>query len=110
MKLSGKYYLFGMNTYGGAPYYEVTDDQTRVLQVIKENYDHETIYNLRVIYGTLLEFEPATVIETFRIKELDDSTTKLDEAFFGDGGSVEEMSGEECRRRAKSEESLKGLK
>ena len=65
----GQYYIFGTNVYGGGLFYEATDDQQRVLKIVKDNHDHETVYGLRVVYGTLLEFEPATVVKTYRIKD-----------------------------------------
>lgn len=57
--------------YGNHPYYAASEDEKQVLAFVKENHDNPTIAGLKAVYGELLEFEPAEVIQSFRIKNLD---------------------------------------
>lgn len=66
--MANGYHIFGTKVFGRDSFYKFTDDEQELLAFVKENHDHETVSGLRVVYGEILEFEPATVIETFRIK------------------------------------------
>ena len=67
-----QYHIFGTEAVGRTPYYKCTDSEPEVLALVKTVHDGESIYGLRVVHGELLEFEPATVVETFRIKGSND--------------------------------------
>ena len=53
--------------------HEAFDDLPKVLELVKEDTlpegDGYKVRGLKVIYGEQLEFEPATVVETYRVKE-----------------------------------------
>ena len=65
-----KFHAFYITAVGHEPQYMVLDKVDEVLALVKKanDPDYSNIRNLRVIWGQLLEFEPATVVETYRIK------------------------------------------
>lgn len=68
--MTKRYHCFYMNPYGNERKYVAHDDLPPVLDLVKKsNIEDEAVVGLKVVYGELLEFEPATYVETYRIKE-----------------------------------------
>lgn len=69
------YHCFFIEPVGYHTKYVAHDRIGPVLALVKENErgkdpdDYSNVSNLRVVFGHLLEFESATVVETYRVKE-----------------------------------------
>jgi hypothetical protein len=69
-----QYHCFYIEPVGHIYKYAAHDRLEPVLALVKENErgkdpnDYSNVSGLRVIWGSALEFEPATVVETYRIK------------------------------------------
>ena len=68
------YHCFWREPIGNAYKYEATEDLDRVQALVTANADYSSaefsnVSGLRVIYGELLEFEPAQVVTKWKIKE-----------------------------------------
>lgn len=69
-----KFYVFYTWAYGYNHIRKVFDTEKDLLEFIKETKEDERAYrNLIVIRGEEVEFEPHTVVETWRIKESDEA-------------------------------------
>lgn len=64
------YHAFWINPYGMHPMYRDSVRLEPLLDLVKQSHAQDSeIRSLRIVYGVLLEFEPATVVETYRVKE-----------------------------------------
>lgn len=74
--MKNQYHCFWVNPFGMDRQYKVFGDLEPVLDLVKENEkdadDFSRVRNLVVIYGERLDFEPAVVVQTFKVKEYDD--------------------------------------
>jgi hypothetical protein len=67
--MTKSYHCFYTKSVGYEHKYEAFDREADVVALVKRADNPYDICGLRVVYGELLEFEPATVVETYRIKE-----------------------------------------
>ena len=64
------YHCFWVNPYGARREYAAYEELDPVLALVKRADDElSEVCALYVIYGVKCEFEPATYIETYRLKE-----------------------------------------
>jgi len=65
-----KFYVFYTYAYGMHPQQRVFEKKEELLAFIQEAMDDISAYrDLTVIYGKKLEFEPAVVIQSYKIKD-----------------------------------------
>lgn len=65
------YHCFWVNPYGYKSEYAAHADLASVLALVKRsNSEDSDVSNLRVVYGELLQFEPATYVESYRVKQV----------------------------------------
>ena len=66
--MANEFHAFYKKAYGNDSVYLATEDETKIIELVKASHDGGNVRDLRVVYGQLLEFEPAKVVETYRIK------------------------------------------
>lgn len=65
-----KYHAFYIYAYGNESRYEAFDDEQEMLKLVKRaNEPEPDVLRLLVVHGQLLEFEPALIVEAWRVKE-----------------------------------------
>ena len=68
-----QYHCFWINPHGMQREYKVFDDEAAVLELVKENEkpqdEYRNVNGLVVIYGVKVEFEPAVVVQSYKIKD-----------------------------------------
>lgn len=67
------YHMFWLEPVGQVRRYEATDDLSVVQEMVRkanadERDEYSNVAGLKVIYGRLLEFEPAEIIKSWRVK------------------------------------------
>jgi len=73
-----RYHCFYIEPVGYDTKYVAHDKIEPVLALVKEDErgkdpaDYSNVRGLKVVFGHLLEFEPATVVETYRVKEINE--------------------------------------
>lgn len=64
-----KFHAFYTWAYGNEPRHEVFDDEAALLKFVHDAKSNPVGFRgLSVVYGEELSFEPATVIQTYRIR------------------------------------------
>ena len=70
------YHMFWTEPVGGINRYEATADLSVVQEMVRmansdDRDEYTNVASLKVIYGRLLEFEPAEIVKTWRVKDAD---------------------------------------
>lgn len=63
-----KYHAFWINSYGNQMESKVSYDTAEII-ALRLMVDRGDIGSLQVVYGVAIEFEPAKVVESYKIKE-----------------------------------------
>ncbi len=64
-----RYYVFGYQPVGMQYEVKVIDREEDLLKLVKDsNGDYPSFRILRAVWGEALDFEPATFVESYRIK------------------------------------------
>lgn len=67
---TNRYYVFYTYAYGMQAEQKVIDDYAEMIALVKKAKEPESPYlGFTVIWGRKLEFEPATIVETWKIKQ-----------------------------------------